>query len=378
LPLISKIRSAQRAALGIEHVYYFYTEDATHHFHVWMVPRLHLVRQFGRSIESVRPALLHARDHMSDRDNLRESGAFCRPATRQSQSRSLSACSTAGGRRTGPVTTAAITAIPGKQARADAPYRSGRSETWVKVRIRCRVRGEARGQAEAHRFLLHRPLGRQAPAVRRQGAGGFTMDEAREIREALDPFIRKTSPLSVPVKKPKATWVEPTVLAEVRYSSLTQDGLLREPVFKGLREDLADKPPAPAAHRSRGGVPRENILQLLPDAVVPTKEELEAYWRKAHKRALRYLARRPLKLVRHTRVATFYHKGRLPSVPESVHQLRIEKREGGEGVRLWVDDLAGLLGLVEIGWSRCIHGRPRWTITSMPTRSCSISIQCPA
>lgn len=134
MPLISKIRSAQRAALGIEHVYYFYNEDTTHHFHVWMVPRLHWVRQFGRSIESVRPALLHARDHMSDRDSLRESGAFCRPATRQSQSRSLSACSTAGGRRTGPVTTAAITAIPGKQAHADAPYRSGRSETWVKVR----------------------------------------------------------------------------------------------------------------------------------------------------------------------------------------------------------------------------------------------------
>jgi bifunctional non-homologous end joining protein LigD len=29
--------------------------------------------------------------------------------------------------------------------------------------------------------------------------------------------------------------------------------------------------------------------------------------------------------------------------------LTIEKREGGEGTRLWVDDLAGLLGLVEIG-----------------------------
>jgi bifunctional non-homologous end joining protein LigD len=46
---------------------------------------------------------------------------------------------------------------------------------------------------------------------------------------------------------------------------------------------------------------------------------------------------------------TFYHKGRLPPVPEGVHQLRIEKREGGEGVRLWVDTLAGLLGLVDMG-----------------------------
>lgn len=36
-------------------------------------------------------------------------------------------------------------------------------------------------------------------------------------------------------------------------------------------------------------------------------------------------------------------------MPPSVHQLTIEKREGGTGTRLWVDSLEGLLGLVEIG-----------------------------
>ena len=46
---------------------------------------------------------------------------------------------------------------------------------------------------------------------------------------------------------------------------------------------------------------------------------------------------------------TFFHKGPLPPVPASVHHLRIEKREGGEGVRLWIDSLEGLLGLVQIG-----------------------------
>ena len=59
--------------------------------------------------------------------------------------------------------------------------------------------------------------------------------------------------------------------------------------------------------------------------------------------------RRPLKLVRHMHGTTFYHKGRLPPIPDSVHQYRIAKREGGEGIRLWVDDLEGLLGLVSIG-----------------------------
>jgi bifunctional non-homologous end joining protein LigD len=50
--------------------------------------------------------------------------------------------------------------------------------------------------------------------------------------------------------------------------------------------------------------------------------------------------------VRHTRGTTFYHKGRLPPAPRGVNELEIEKREGGTGTRLWIEDLAGLLGLV--------------------------------
>jgi bifunctional non-homologous end joining protein LigD len=32
-----------------------------------------------------------------------------------------------------------------------------------------------------------------------------------------------------------------------------------------------------------------------------------------------------------------------------VHQLHLQKREGGEGTRLWIDSLDGFLGLVAIG-----------------------------
>jgi bifunctional non-homologous end joining protein LigD len=108
------------------------------------------------------------------------------------------------------------------------------------------------------------------------------------------------------------------------------------------------QPSASTRKASHAGVPRENILQLLPDAIAPTKEELIRYWRKVGKRALHYLGRRPLKLVRHTHGTTFYHKGKLPPIPDTVHQLRIQKREGGEGVRVWVDDIEGLIGLVEM------------------------------
>jgi bifunctional non-homologous end joining protein LigD len=140
----------------------------------------------------------------------------------------------------------------------------------------------------------------------------------------------------------------------VRFSSETDRGVLREAVYKGLREDLAPlprKPPARSKPRNAGGthgVPRENILQLLPEADAPTKDELRAYWRRVERQALEHLAGRPLKLVRHTHSITFYQRGPLPEIPPSVHQLHVRKREGGEGVRVWIDDLDGLLGLVDM------------------------------
>ncbi|HET9448207.1 MAG TPA: DNA ligase D, partial [Steroidobacteraceae bacterium] len=246
----------------------------------------------------------------------------------------------------------------------DSPYRSGRQELWLKSKCTRsdsypivafveklgakprRIASLYIGRREGERLLY-------AGKVRT----GYTEEAARHVREYLEPYIRRSTPLSVPVRKPKATWVEPIVEAEVAYSGITSDGLLREAVFKGLREDLAPPrtSPASAARKrrrppaSRGGVPKENILQLLPDAVTPSKEELAAYWSRVAEHALAHLARRPLKLVRHTRGTTFYHMGRLPPIPAAVRQLNIRKRGGGEGVRLWVDDLQGLLGLVEIG-----------------------------
>lgn len=72
ITLIHKIRAIQRTKLGIDYVYYFYNEDTTHHFHLWMVPRYDWMREFGHSVESLRPVLLHARHHKNDKANQRD------------------------------------------------------------------------------------------------------------------------------------------------------------------------------------------------------------------------------------------------------------------------------------------------------------------
>ncbi len=38
---------------------------------MWIVPRYEWMESFGRSVESIRPILLHAREHMSDAVNLK-------------------------------------------------------------------------------------------------------------------------------------------------------------------------------------------------------------------------------------------------------------------------------------------------------------------
>ena len=81
--VLSKIRKAQRKVLGIEYVYYFYNEDTTHHFHTWIVPRYEWMYEFGRSVESVRPVLLHARNHMNDEENMREVIAVIKKLTNE-------------------------------------------------------------------------------------------------------------------------------------------------------------------------------------------------------------------------------------------------------------------------------------------------------
>ena len=241
-----------------------------------------------------------------------------------------------------------------------APYRSGRQDTWIKIKcantetfpivafveklgaVPRRIASLYLGRWEGDRLLY---------AGKAQT--GFKHAASYELRERLDPFIRETSPLSVPVNKPKATWVDPALLVEIEYSAVTGSQRLRAPVYKGIREDLLAPRHGPKRAQRRptppSRVPRANILQLLPEAVVPTRDQLKRYWTAVADEALSYLARRPLKLVRHDRGITFYHKGPLPPVPRSVHSLEIQRREGGVGTRLWVDDLAGLLGLIDMG-----------------------------
>jgi bifunctional non-homologous end joining protein LigD len=122
--------------------------------------------------------------------------------------------------------------------RGDAPYRSGRTEAWVKVKCWKRDRFVVvgfvpDGGGGLAKLRLARREGRALVYAGRVGTG-WDHKTARAIRQALTPLARSTSPLFKPIKKKDTTWVEPRYDAEVMYADITDDGMVRHPSFKRL------------------------------------------------------------------------------------------------------------------------------------------------
>jgi bifunctional non-homologous end joining protein LigD len=57
------------------------------------------------------------------------------------------------------------------------------------------------------------------------------------LQARLKPLIRRVQPYTKKIAH-RATWVEPTLLAEVEYRAKSAEDKVRHSVFKGIREDL--------------------------------------------------------------------------------------------------------------------------------------------
>jgi bifunctional non-homologous end joining protein LigD len=66
---------------------------------------------------------------------------------------------------------------------------------------------------------------------------GWSRIVSSQIRKRLDTVVSPKSKLTKPIRKPKATWVEPTFFADVEYRDITSEGLLRQNSFKGLKRN---------------------------------------------------------------------------------------------------------------------------------------------
>ncbi len=66
---------------------------------------------------------------------------------------------------------------------------------------------------------------------------GFDSASAKDLQARLKPLIRETQPCAKKIAH-RGIWVEPSLLAEIEYRTMSAEGKVRHPFLKGIREDL--------------------------------------------------------------------------------------------------------------------------------------------
>ena len=121
--------------------------------------------------------------------------------------------------------------------RADAPYRSVRNENWLKIKAvhkgKFPVVGFIKDPTGVAALYLGKQEGKDLVYMGKVGTG-WSRTVSSQIRKQLDAVVSPKSKLTRPIKKPKATWVEPQFYADIEYRDITSEGLLRASSFKGL------------------------------------------------------------------------------------------------------------------------------------------------
>jgi bifunctional non-homologous end joining protein LigD len=126
----------------------------------------------------------------------------------------------------------------------DAPYRSGRRETWTKAKCRNGQEVVIGGWTEENGRFRSLLVGVQEKGGLRYAGRvgtGFNSKNAPELSKALNKIETKNSPfaISAPPKARGVHWATPDLVAEIEFGDVTADGAFRHAAFKALR---ADKP----------------------------------------------------------------------------------------------------------------------------------------
>lgn len=203
---------------------------------------------------------------------------------------------------------------------ADAPYRSGRGRSWLKIKCGHEQEFVIAGWSPSDR---NRPFSSLLLAVREKGGlryagrvgSGFddaTLDElGRRLGKLRRDTPAVTGEIPAPVRR-AARWVRPSLVAEVAFAGFTRDGLVRQGRFVGLREDkparaVTREEPEPVEEavmaKGEGGDVIAGVKLSHPDKVLYseqgiTKRDLARYFQAVSKVMLPEIENRLVSLVR--------------------------------------------------------------------------------
>ena len=129
-----------------------------------------------------------------------------------------------------------------------APYRSGRSERWLKLKLTraqeaviAGIRPGNGGRSGSFGSLLLGIPGDDGLSYIGRVGTGFDTRELKRVQETLEPLHSDECPLvDVPALDARGViWLRPELVGEVEFSEWTPGGHLRHPRWRGLRPDKA-------------------------------------------------------------------------------------------------------------------------------------------
>jgi bifunctional non-homologous end joining protein LigD len=247
----------------------------------------------------------------------------------------------------------------GKQA--ESVYVAGRSSSWIK--LKCRLMQD---------FVI---AGYTAPKGSRSGFGaivlgvyekprklvyagkvgtGFDNERLSGLTKQFAPLKTKESPLENPPREKGITWLRPKLVAQVEFAERTNEGLIRQGSFMGLREDIPAK--QVGVERAQPSPEKPELKITHPERLIwpslrITKADLARYYAEVGEWMLPHVANRPLTLVRcpdGAEAKCFYQRhlgmGASPGDLKEVERLRSSK-----GKYLYLDSRSGILSAVQNG-----------------------------
>ena len=280
--------------------------------------------------------------------------------------------------------------IIGKEA--DSKYSGRRNGDWLKVK--CEQRQEfviggfslsAKKTRGVSSLLLGVYEGNELVYAGRAGTG-FSESDMKDLENRFNDLKRAEPPFKF-APRPKAnetiTWLEPELVAEIKFTEWTKDNLLRQASFKGLRIDKepGDIKKEKAKEESRemqntteinsdtnsssiivDGIKITNPQKVIFDDPEITKADVAHYYSQVAERMLPYVRRRILSVVRCPKGISqpcFYKKHPV-SEQQGIAKMPISNSDGETEDYFYIENKYGLISEAQMGtlefhiWGSCV------------------------
>ena len=263
--------------------------------------------------------------------------------------------------------------------RADALHHAGHGTDWQKIVLTqvgdFAVVGHTR---ELTSLALATWDGSGFSYAGRVGSG-LTPRLASRVERRLAALRREAPTVRQPPPDRDLLWVEPELVAEVRYKEWPRGGSPRAPVFCRFRDDKQPEDCLPPWRSEEHVVPFVNLDKPFWPEDGFSKGDLIRYYQAIARWMLPYLRNRPLMLTRFPdgiHGQSFFQKQAGPGLPDWVRTVEMEGEEGP--IRQFVcDDAETLAFLVNLGtipfhlWSARLESLefPDWCILDLDPKT---------